>query len=80
MHWSDDGIVLSARPHGESSAVVQLLTRHQGRHAGLLREAAQRDMEEFLGRKVHLFLFVKVRENWLEDPARYRAMNLEFDV
>ncbi len=25
-------------------------------------------------------LFVKVRENWLEDPARYRAMNLEFDV
>ncbi len=37
MHWSDDGIVLSARPHGESSAVVQLLTRHQGRHAGLVR-------------------------------------------
>ena len=33
-----------------------------------------------LGRKVHLFLFVKVRENWLEDPARYRVMNLEFDV
>ncbi len=37
MHWTDDGIVLSARPHGESSAVVQLLTRHQGRHAGLVR-------------------------------------------
>ncbi len=51
-----------------------------GRTIKLVREAAQRDMEEFLGRKVHLFLFVKVRENWLEDPARYRAMNLEFDV
>ncbi len=37
MHWTDDGIVLSARAHGESSAVVQLLTRHQGRHAGLVR-------------------------------------------
>ncbi len=37
MHWTDDGIVLSARPHGESSAVVQLLTRGQGRHAGLVR-------------------------------------------
>ncbi len=51
-----------------------------GRTIKLVREAAQRDLEEFLGRKVHLFLFVKVRENWLEDPARYRAMNLEFDV
>ena len=37
MHWTDDGIVLSARAHGESSVVVQLLTRHQGRHAGLVR-------------------------------------------
>ncbi|MEE8505672.1 MAG: recombination protein O N-terminal domain-containing protein [Kiloniellales bacterium] len=37
MHWTDDGIVLSARPHGESSTVVQLLTRAQGRHAGLVR-------------------------------------------
>ncbi len=37
MHWTDDGIVLSARPHGESSVVLQLLTRHRGRHAGLVR-------------------------------------------
>ena len=51
-----------------------------GRTIKLVREAAQRDLEAFLGRKVHLFLFVKVRENWLEDPARYRAMDLEFDV
>jgi GTP-binding protein Era len=27
---------------------------------------------------VHLFLFVKVRENWLDDPERYRAMGLDF--
>jgi len=39
MHWIDSGIVLSARPHGESSAVVQVLTRNQGRHAGLVRGA-----------------------------------------
>ena len=37
MHWTDDGIVLSARPHGESSVVLQLLTRERGRHAGLVR-------------------------------------------
>ena len=33
-----------------------------------------------LGRKVHLFLFVKVRENWINDPGRYRGWGLEFHV
>ncbi len=37
MEWSDHGVVLSARPHGESSSVVVLLTRDHGRHAGLVR-------------------------------------------
>ncbi|HSR71038.1 MAG TPA: DNA repair protein RecO [Kiloniellales bacterium] len=37
MQWNDQGIVLSVRPHGESATVVQLLTRTQGRHAGLVR-------------------------------------------
>ncbi len=36
IEWSDQGIVLSARPHGETAAVVQLLTLEHGRHAGLL--------------------------------------------
>ena len=40
MDWSDDGIVLAARRHGESSAVVQLLTREHGRHAGRARRGA----------------------------------------
>ncbi|TIT58256.1 MAG: GTPase Era, partial [Mesorhizobium sp.] len=31
-----------------------------------------------LEQKVHLFLFVKVRENWGDDPERYREMGLEF--
>ena len=33
-HWSDQGIVLSARPHGEGGAIVALLTENNGRHAG----------------------------------------------
>jgi DNA repair protein RecO (recombination protein O) len=37
MEWLDEAIVLSARPHGETSAVVTLLTEHHGRHAGLVR-------------------------------------------
>ncbi|HJM51071.1 MAG TPA: GTPase Era [Alphaproteobacteria bacterium] len=41
-------------------------------------EAARRQLEEAYERRVHLFLFVKVRENWLDDPERYQAMGLEF--
>jgi DNA repair protein RecO (recombination protein O) len=40
MEWTDDGIVLGVRRHGESSAVVELLTRGHGRHLGLVRGAA----------------------------------------
>jgi GTP-binding protein Era len=41
-------------------------------------EAARKDIAEIADAKVHLFLFVKVRENWGDDPERYRAMGLEF--
>jgi GTPase len=41
-------------------------------------EAARREIAEIAEAKVHLFLFVKVREGWAEEPERYRAMGLEF--
>lgn len=39
---------------------------------------ARKEIAEEAGHPVHLFLFVKVRENWLDDPERYREMGLEF--
>jgi GTP-binding protein Era len=39
---------------------------------------ARRDIAEMIERPVHLFLFVKVREGWSDDPERYRGMGLEF--
>jgi GTP-binding protein Era len=39
---------------------------------------SRREIAEILGVPVHLFLFVKVRENWGDDPDRYREMGLEF--
>ncbi len=41
-------------------------------------EASRREIEKITEGKVHLFLFVKVREGWGDDPERYRAMGLEF--
>ena len=39
---------------------------------------ARKEIAELIEQPVHLFLFVKVRENWGEDPERYREMGLEF--
>lgn len=41
-------------------------------------QAARVEMEEFMGRRVHLFLQVKVRENWLDEAERYTEMGLDF--
>jgi len=42
MDWEDEGYVLAVRPHGESSAIVSLLTAEHGRHAGLVRGGQSR--------------------------------------
>ncbi len=39
---------------------------------------ARKEIAEIAGQPVHLFLFVKVRENWGDDPDRYREMGIEF--
>jgi GTPase len=39
---------------------------------------ARREIGDIVEQKVHLFLFVKVREGWAEDPERYREIGLEF--
>jgi GTP-binding protein Era len=39
---------------------------------------ARRDIAEMVEAPVHLFLFVKVRERWADDPERYRGIGLEF--
>jgi GTP-binding protein Era len=41
-------------------------------------ESSRREITDIVEHKVHLFLFVKVREGWGDDPERYRAMGLEF--
>ena len=41
--------------------------------------AARSELETILGRRVHLMLHVKVREKWVDDPARYREWGLDFE-
>jgi GTP-binding protein Era len=50
-----------------------------GQRIRAVRTAAQAEIEALTGRRVHLFLHVKVRENWQEDPERYRELGLDYD-
>ena len=76
------------RPDG-SARIDQLIYVARDGHKGIVlgkggetvkgvSTAARHELEEFLGRRVHLFLKVKVRPNWLEESERYSEMGLDF--
>jgi DNA repair protein RecO (recombination protein O) len=48
MEWRDEGILLAARRHGESAAIIEVLTAGHGRHAGVVRGGASRRMAPIL--------------------------------
>ncbi|WP_415921413.1 GTPase Era [Tateyamaria sp. SN6-1] len=51
---------------------------HKGETIKAVSQAARAELTEFLGRKVHLFLQVKVREKWQDEAERYDQMGLDF--
>jgi GTP-binding protein Era len=51
-----------------------------GQRIKAVREAAQAEIGELLGRKVHLFLHVTVRETWADERERYRDLGLDYDA
>lgn len=48
MEWTDEGIVLSVRPHGETAAVAEMFTRARGRHLGLVHGGRSRKLRPLL--------------------------------
>lgn len=81
MEWTDEGIVLGVRRHGESSAIVELLTRSHGRHLGLVRGGAGKRMRPLLqpGNSVSAVWRARLDEHlgyYLIEGTRLRAANL----
>ncbi|HEV7416844.1 GTPase Era [Tianweitania sediminis] len=62
----------------ERDSQKKIVLGHKGETIRAIGQAARREIGEMLEQTVHLFLFVKVRENWGDDPERYREMGLEF--
>ena len=56
----------------------KILLGKGGQTVKAVSQSARKDLQEMLEQKFHLFLFVKVREKWLDDPERYREMGLDF--
>src|SRR3954464_8367759 len=78
MEWIDEGIVLGVRRHGESSAIVELLTRGHGRHLGLVRGGAGSRMGPLLqpGNSVRAVWRARLDEHlgtYLIEGTRLRA-------
>ncbi|MGF7006128.1 GTPase Era [Aminobacter sp. BE322] len=62
----------------ERDSQKKIVLGHKGETIRAIGQAARMEIGGILEQKVHLFLFVKVRENWGDDPERYREMGLEF--
>ncbi len=62
----------------ERDSQKKIVIGRKGETLRAIGEAARKELAGILEQKVHLFLFVKVRENWGDDPERYREMGLEF--
>ncbi|MEJ1158576.1 GTPase Era [Prosthecomicrobium sp. N25] len=56
----------------------RIVLGEKGQTVKAISMAARKEIAEMAEKPVHLFLFVKVRENWSDDPERYREMGLEF--
>lgn len=78
LSWRDQGILLSARRHGENAAIIDVLTRDHGRHAGVVRGGAGRRMAPVLqpGAQLDVSWSARLEEHlgtFRVEPLRSRA-------
>jgi GTPase len=72
----DGSVKISQMIFVERDSQKAIVLGKGGQTIKTLGQLARKDMEDAFERKVHLFLFVKVRENWTKDPERLRMMGL----
>lgn len=75
----DGSVKLELTIYVERESQRAIVLGNKGERIKSVGSAARAELERLLERRVHLFLFVKVREKWQEDPERYRAMGLEWE-
>lgn len=79
--WKDargGGVRIEQTIYVERESQRKIVLGEGGQTLKAIGSAARRELMDILEAPVHLFLFVKVREGWGDDPERYREMGLEF--
>jgi DNA repair protein RecO (recombination protein O) len=81
MEWQDEGIILGTRKHGETSAILEVMTREHGRHLGLVRGGRSRKQQPVLqpGNRVSLIWRARLDEHlgvFQAEPLAFNAARL----
>ena len=74
----DGSVRIEQTIYVERESQRKIVLGKEGRSIRAIGAASRKELAEILEKPVHLFLFVKVRERWGDDPERYRAMGLEY--
>lgn len=75
---ADNSVRAEMTIYVERDSQKQIVLGRGGAMIKKIGQAARWELEELLEDRIHLFLFVKVRENWGDDPARYADWNLDY--
>ncbi len=75
---SDGSVKINQVIYVERESQKKIVLGAKGDTIKMIGQAARKELMEIMDQKVHLFLFVKVRNNWDTDPERYREMGLDF--
>jgi len=76
----DGSVMIEQVIYVERDSQKSIILGKGGKQIKKIGIAARLELEEILDNRVHLTLFVKVREKWGEDPERYRDWGLDFDA
>lgn len=77
-HKPDGSIRAEMTIYVEREGHKTIIIGHNGAMIKKIGQSAREELEELLEERIHLFLFVKVRENWGNDPTHYSDWNLDF--
>lgn len=78
--WDNGSVKIEQVIFVERDSQKSIILGKGGQQIKTIGADARKELEEILDRRVHLFLFVKVREKWGDDPDRYRDWGLDFNA
>ncbi|WP_114391515.1 GTPase Era [Oleisolibacter albus] len=78
--FEDGSVKISQVIYVQRDSQKAIILGKGGSRVKQISTAARQELATMLERRVHLFLFVKVRENWTDDPERYEAWGLDFNA